>query len=191
MIVQITLVPFVKESRIVPFRLSLPPHIKRLVHHQQPHPITQIQQFRSRRIVRTSYGIHAHFLHYTKLPLCRRNIEGRAERAEVVVQAYTVDFHSLAVQRKAFLRLKCKGTEACCSLVFIADTPAVQKSHFQSIKIRAADTPQPRILHLQCLLAFQIRPKSRTGERNPLSVRVEKFSHHLHTAVRVLRSIGT
>ena len=48
---QITFVPLVPIEVVVEFRLLLLPHVKGFVHHNEAHPVGQLEQFGSGRIV--------------------------------------------------------------------------------------------------------------------------------------------
>ena len=48
---KVTLMPLVEETGVVVLCLTTTPHVKRLVHEDQPHRIAHIQQLGGRRIV--------------------------------------------------------------------------------------------------------------------------------------------
>ncbi len=75
---EVTLMPLVEIARIVTFGLFLAPHIESLVHNHKPHAVTEVKKFRSRRIMRTSYGVDTHLLHYFKLSLYSPAVHYRA-----------------------------------------------------------------------------------------------------------------
>ena len=75
---QIALMPLRKVEVIVEFRLLLPPHVERLVHHDEPHAIGKVEKLRRGRIVRRPDGIHAHSAHDLELALERAVIDRRA-----------------------------------------------------------------------------------------------------------------
>ena len=96
----VLLVPVVEEQMIIVRPLAALPAIKRLVHHQHAHPVAQIEQFRRGRIVAGADGVAAHLLQNLNLPLQRAGVDGRAERAQVVMVANAVESDALAVQQE-------------------------------------------------------------------------------------------
>ena len=90
---KVALMPFVEEAGIIVLRLLAPPHVKRLVHHDESHRIAHIQQFRGWRIVRRTDGIHAHCLQFHQLTVKGIFIEGSTKATEVMMLAYAVNLH--------------------------------------------------------------------------------------------------
>ena len=94
---QVALVPLVEETGVVVLRLFTPPHVETLVHDDEPHRVTHVQQLRSRGIVRRADGVDAHGLQFGELAMQGILVEGSTQAAEVVVLADAIQLHVLAV----------------------------------------------------------------------------------------------
>ena len=103
---EIPLVPLVEETGIVVFSLASAPHVERLVHHYESHPVAQIKELGSRRVVGGADTVASHFLEYLKLPPDSPRVYGRPETSKIMVHAYTVDFHMFTVKEEAFVRVE-------------------------------------------------------------------------------------
>ena len=99
-------VGFGEKPGVVIGRFGHFPHVVQLVHHQEAHPVAQVQQLPGRGVVGCADGVDAHVLHDPELPFRRLLIKGRAQGPQVVMQAHAVELHGLAVQEKALFRVE-------------------------------------------------------------------------------------
>jgi hypothetical protein len=102
----------IEEPRVVVLVLRLVPAVERLVHHQEPHPIGEVQELRRRRIVRRAQGVHAHGLELLHALLDGAGVDGRPQRAEIVVIARAIELHRGPVQGEAGGRAEREGANA-------------------------------------------------------------------------------
>src|SRR5882672_12229135 len=102
-VTQVTLRPLIVELAVAVRHLRDAPHIEGLVHHEEPEPIGELEEFRRRWIVARADGVDAGGLQDLELPLGGSATHRRAQRTEVVMQAYTVQLERTAIQQKTFL----------------------------------------------------------------------------------------
>ena len=189
-------VPVVEQQVIIVLRLAAFPAVERFVHHHHAQAVAQIEQFRRGRIVAGADGVAAHFLQDLNLPLQRAGVDGRAERAEVVMVANAVERHALAVQQKSVVRRELDGADAERRFVAVHQFAVLFDGGDGDIALRFLDAPQVS----DC--AMTIWPSVRLGlvrgdfhavggERRdgfaPGAVRVEfeNFIFHRHGGVGV------
>ena len=101
-----------EEAVVVEFGLGLLPHVEGFAVHQQTHLVAELHKLTRRHVVRCAYGVHAHLLHNAELPRQSRFIQRRAERAEVVVHAHSVELHRLAVEQEPSVRVEFRSAVA-------------------------------------------------------------------------------
>ena len=116
---EVALRPFVEESCVVVLRLAASPHVERLVHDDESHRVAHGEEFGCRGIMRAAYGVGAHLLEYAQLAVERIFIYGSSEASEVVMLAYSVDFHRLAVERESLGGVEFECAESRGGLVCI------------------------------------------------------------------------
>ena len=95
---QIALGPFVEIEVITVLHLGGAPLVEGLHHHHQPHPVAQFDQLRSGDIMRRADGIGPHLLEDRQLPAQRTDVDRRAQRPEIVMQANTPELDRFAVE---------------------------------------------------------------------------------------------
>src|ERR1700744_2955506 len=83
-----------------PLLFALGPFVKRLVHDKKSQAVAQVEKFRRWWVVATTNRVAAARFEKFQSPLPYFNGDSRAKSARVVVQADTLHFHSLAVDRK-------------------------------------------------------------------------------------------
>ena len=86
----ILLVPVVEEQMIIVFGFAAFPAVEGLIHDDHAQAVAEIEQFRGGRIVAGANGVAAHLLQDFDLPLQGADVDGGAQRAEVVVVADAV-----------------------------------------------------------------------------------------------------
>ena len=77
------------------------PHVEGFVHHQQAQPVAELEQFRRGRIVAGADGVDAQPFHDLELPFGGAAVDGRAQRAQVVVHADALQLEVPAVQQRS------------------------------------------------------------------------------------------
>ena len=88
------------------------PFVKEFVHDHKTEFVTKGEQFRRRRIVAGTDGVHAHFAHETELTAESRNVDRRTERTEVVVVADPVELDVTAVEEEPVI---CGEFDGACA----------------------------------------------------------------------------
>ena len=66
---KVALMPLIEETGIVVLGLATSPHVKRLIHDNETHRVTHVQQFGSRWIVAGTDGIDTHLLQLEQLAM--------------------------------------------------------------------------------------------------------------------------
>ena len=148
---EISLVPLIKETGIVAIRFLAAPHIETLIHHEEAHRITHVQQFRSRRIMTAADGIHTHIAKDGELAMHRILIHRCTQTAEVVVLADTIELDVLAIQEETLPGIKLHISETCGGSSGIHHLAVHHQLALHDIEIALPDVPKLRILHLELL----------------------------------------
>ena len=138
---KVALMPHVEESGIVVLCLLASPHVKRLVHHDESHRITHIQEFRSWRIMRRTDGIDTHGLQFGEFTVEGILMQSSAQASKVVMLAHTIQLEVLTIQPKACLGIKLEITETCGGFHFIDYLTSHQQLCAHLIYIRVVATP--------------------------------------------------
>ena len=94
---QIFFSPLVEKLVVSVFALWHFPFVESLDLNEHAELVAYVQQGGRRRVVRSAYGVCAHFFQYFDLPTRRRDVESRANRAQVVVHANTLKYGLFAV----------------------------------------------------------------------------------------------
>ena len=93
--------PRVPVEMIIEGRLLLLPHVERFVEDDEAHAVGQVEQLGRRRVVRRAYRVDAHRPHDLELPFDRAGVHGRAQGAQVVMQAHAANLHGSPVQEES------------------------------------------------------------------------------------------
>ena len=98
----VALVPGLKEIRVAVLplagRTNMAPLVEHLVLHEEAELVAEVEEVGVLGVVRAADGVHAGFLQLEEAALHRGAIVGRAEHAEVVVDAHAVQRHAASVQ---------------------------------------------------------------------------------------------
>jgi hypothetical protein len=86
-VAQVALAPLREVLAVAVLYFRPAPHVEGLVHHQEAHAVGELEQLRRGRVVARADRVRAHALQDLELALERAAVDGRAERAEVVVVA--------------------------------------------------------------------------------------------------------
>ena len=108
---EVALVPFIKESGVVAIRFLASPHVETLVHDQDSHRIAHVEEFRSRRIMTASDGVHAHIAQDGKLAMHRILVYGSTQTAEIMMLADAIQLDIPAIEEKSLPGIKLHVTE--------------------------------------------------------------------------------
>ena len=119
MIGQITFVPFIEEMGIIVRCFSLAPHVERLVHHNEPHPVAQLKQLRCRRIMGCADTVYTHFLQYLELPFNGSRVDSCPQTTQVVVHADSFYFGMFAIEEESLFGIECEGADTERSYIVI------------------------------------------------------------------------
>ena len=138
---QVTLMPLVEETGIVVLRLLTAPHVERLVHHDESHCVTHVQQFGGRRIMRRADGVHTHRLQLRQLTVQGVLIQCSTQTAEVVMLADTIQLEVLAVEPEARLGIKAEIAETGRRLHLIDHLAASNQLGTYGIDVRILTRP--------------------------------------------------
>ncbi len=97
---RVLLVPGIEQQAVVVRRLARAPDVERLVHDEDPFLVGVILQLGSGRIVARADRVRPHLDQHVDLPVQRAFVQRRAERAEIVVHAHTLNIEPFAVDGK-------------------------------------------------------------------------------------------
>ena len=120
---EVALVPFIKESGVVAIGFLASPHVETLVHDEDSHRIAHVEEFRSRRIMAASDGIHAHAAQDGKLAMHRILVYGSTQTAEIMMLADSIQLDTPAIEEKSLSGIKLHITEACSGCGYIHHLP--------------------------------------------------------------------
>ena len=102
-VAEVALSPLGEVLAVAVLHLRHAPHVEGLVHDEEAHAVGGLEQLRSRRVVARADGVRAHALQDLELALDRAPVDGRAQRAEVVVVAHALQRDATAVQEEALV----------------------------------------------------------------------------------------
>src|SRR5437588_9650958 len=121
------------------------PAVEQLIHHQNTHPIAEVQEFGSRRIVRSTNCIYAKLLECLQATFPRPQRHGGAKRARVVMQAHAFYFEVAPVEPETCVSIEVKFTNAEGYRLVIDSCSAVAQPSHNTIKVWAIQVPPSRI----------------------------------------------
>ena len=134
-----------------PFMLPRRKFVKCFVHHDEAHPIAQVQKFRVRRIVAGANRVDADFFQQTQTPFQNFLWHGRAKWTRVVMNANPLELGRNAVESKSFVGVKRRGADAKGRFDFINHSVAGFDMTSYSVKLRRLERPQLRLWNCYCL----------------------------------------
>ena len=97
------------------------PFVESLVHHQEPKPVAEVEEFGRRWIVAGANGVASHLFEQLQAALPDAFGNGRAHRAAIVVQARAVQLHVLPVQQETAIRIEHRLAHAEWRLILVDD----------------------------------------------------------------------
>src|SRR5439155_17920956 len=118
---EVAFVPLVPIEMIIKLRFLLPPHVECFIHDDETHAVSQLEQFRRWRIVRSAQTVSAHRFQHFKLPFKCASVDGRAERTEIVMIARAANLYGFAIQDEAFVYVKNERADSKRRLISIDD----------------------------------------------------------------------
>ena len=157
---QVLFGPVVEQQVVIIRALAGSPAVKGLVHHEHPHPVAQIEQFRRRRIVTRADRVAAHLLQQLDLPLQRTRIDGGAQRSKVVVIADTVDPHVLPVEEESLVGIEPDRANPERGFIPVHNPPPYVDRRDGHVSVRMLKIPKPGLADRK-----QVRPRRRPGIR--------------------------
>jgi hypothetical protein len=137
--------PVVPQQVIIVPLLAVFPAVERFVHHHHAQAVAQIEQLRRGRIVAGADGVAAHGLQDFNLPFQRAGVDGRAERAEVVMVANAVQRHASAVQKKSVVRRELNRADAEGRFITVHHFAVLLDGSDDDVALRRLNAPQFRI----------------------------------------------
>ena len=139
---EILLVPIGKEEVVVVLRFPRCPAIEGLVHHDDAQAVADVEQFRRRRVVAGANGVAPHFLEDSDLPLQGAGVDGRAQRAQVVVVAHALQSNSLPVEEKTVVGSKLNRADAKWSFTGVNGLAALLHGRDGDVAIGLLQAPE-------------------------------------------------
>ena len=133
---QVPSVPLVKVKAVVKFCLFNLPNVKGFVHDDKAHPVTQIEQLGSRRVVRCAYPVTTHLLKYLKLPFDGTGVDRSAEATKVMMIAHPLYYNRFTVEDESLFSVKLKRPDTGHSLIYIGQQLAGPDPGFNPVKLR-------------------------------------------------------
>ena len=141
-VADIALRPLVEIFAVAVGHLGPAPHVERLIHDHEAHAVAVFQKLGRGRIVAGADGVHTGGFHDLQLALGGAAVDGRSQRAEVVMVADALDLDVPPVQEEALLLVEDNGANAerCAVAVhdFLVD---VQDFAHQRVHVRMLDVP--------------------------------------------------
>ena len=111
---QVFLRPLLKELGITVGLFGVGPGVREFVHHQEAHPVAEVQEFRCRRVVAGADGVAAHLPEHLKAAHPGVLVPDCSQGARIVMQANALQEGLFSVQVKAVgLELNLTDAERC------------------------------------------------------------------------------
>ena len=112
--------PVIEKTGIAVGFLGNRPGIGKFIHHQESHPVAQVQEFRCGRVVGGTYGIAAHILEHCKSPYPCCRVPGCTQGTCIMMEADSFHecLHSVQVEPIGF-ELDASDTERCRDAVLV------------------------------------------------------------------------
>ena len=143
----ILLEPLGEEAGIVIGRLAAQPHVKGLVDHHNAQLVRQLHHGGGGHVVRGAQGVHAHVLHDFQLPPGGGAVEGRAQAAQVVMQAHAVEHQTPVIQEQSLIRENLHRAEATGLRQLVQSFAAAQEPRPKPVAAGCIHRPEPGILY--------------------------------------------
>ena len=137
--------PLSEEEMIVAGVLGQRPTIKHLIHHQQAHPVAQIEELRRRRIVSRANGVYANLLQdfEATFPCAPRNRCSKS--AGIMMEAHHLELDIPTVEPETASGIEMKLANSEGGLFFVHDRFPRDYSGQCSIKNGVVEIPPPGI----------------------------------------------
>ena len=140
--------PVREEPRIAVPALRVRPHVEALRHHEHPHLVADVHLPRRGHVVGRADRVAPHVLQEAHLAAERRAVERRAERAEVVVQAYAPELPHDAVEPEP-LRRRRNRADAEARRAPVPDAPRHDELGDERVEVRRLGRPEARRRHVE------------------------------------------
>ncbi len=88
------------------------PGVEGFIEDHEAHLVGEFEKFRCRRVVAGTDGIASHVAEHLQLPLQGADVDGGAQRAEVVMIADAIELEMLAVDEEAGVGVILEGADA-------------------------------------------------------------------------------
>ncbi len=140
---QVALAPLGEVLAVAVLDLRLAPHVEGLVQDEEAHPVGGVQQLGRGRVVARADRVRPHPLQDLQLALDRPAIDGRAERAQVVVVAHAPERDAASVQEEALARAPLDRPDAERRLVPVEHVAAALHGADRLVELGTLHVPEP------------------------------------------------
>ena len=147
---QVFVRPLIEQSGVAVLFLRDCPSVCQLVHHEESHPVAEVEEFRRRRIVGCADGVAAHLSEHVQPSHPRRLVPGGSERSGVVVQADSLDECPLPVDVQP-VGLVLQVSESECGQVNVLPSASCGDGGDGLVEFRCLWTPEPRVFQFELL----------------------------------------
>src|SRR6185295_5021254 len=124
-IFQISFVPLVPIEVVIVFRLRDLPNVEGFVHDDETHSVGQVQQLRSRRVMRSANTVDAHRFQHLELSLNSPRVDSSAQRTEIVMITDAAYLQRFAVEEESFFDVELERANTERRFVAIDDLAAL------------------------------------------------------------------
>ena len=146
---QVRLVPGGEVAAVVVARFRERPAIEGLDLQEKAEPVAKLDKFGRGRVVAGTDGVNPGRAQDFELTLHRAHVDGRAERAEVVVQADALEGHPPVVEQKAARRVKADRADAEGGLDAIPQATVLAEGGHGDVAPGSVEVPELRSRHLE------------------------------------------
>ena len=139
---KILLMPVIPEIMVIAFLLSFFPTVEGLIHHQNSHPVAEIEEFRSGGIVTGAQSIESHLLEHLQLTLRSAGIESSTKGTQVVMIADSLELHPFAIEQETIVRSELDRADAEGCLIAVQDIAVLTHRSNCCIELRRLHAPE-------------------------------------------------
>lgn len=141
--------PFVKEKVVPVLALGDGPLVERLGHDHETDFVAQLHLPRCRYVMGRANGVAPHLLHDEQLPAQRGLVDGRTQRAEVVMQTHPLELAGHSVEKESFLGQIFNRTHPETGGIFVEQLSVFTYRDNRRIEFGRLGRPQPGALYRQ------------------------------------------
>ena len=131
---------------LYPLALGKLPLVAALVHDEQAQLVAQVIHDGGLRIVAHADGIGSHGLERLEAAAPYLGRHYGTQHTGIVVEAYALDFHVLAVEGKALVGTEVEGAQAGTHLGMVYHLTVGKELHLQGVEVGVVEVPAVRVL---------------------------------------------